>query len=79
MLVPVMLPMKLDQYKGIDIVVDDGLSVLQAAFNALEEAVTRTDNNEVLVHLLKEVISHLEHAGAVQTPSSFQERGIRKP
>jgi hypothetical protein len=36
----------------------------------------RDDNLQV--HLLKEVISHLEHAGAVQNPSSLQERGKYK-
>ncbi|KAE8444619.1 hypothetical protein EG329_014367 [Mollisiaceae sp. DMI_Dod_QoI] len=59
---------------------DNGLSVLQAAFNALDEATaSHTNNNSVFVHLIKEVISHLEHAGAVQNPSSLQERGIRRP
>ena len=52
--------------------VDNGLSVLQATFNAVDEAVKQ--NDIVLVHLLKEVISHLEHAGAVRDPTSLQER-----
>jgi len=59
----------------INIFLDDGLSVLQAAFNALDEAAMCLENNGVLVHLIKEVISHLEHAGAVQSPTSLQERG----
>jgi hypothetical protein len=55
---------------------DNGLSILQATFNALDGAKFRYDN--VLVHLLKEVISHLEHAGAVHDPTSLQERGLSK-
>ncbi|RDL38675.1 uncharacterized protein BP5553_03015 [Venustampulla echinocandica] len=55
---------------------DNGLSVLQAAFDALDGAVLRNDG--VLAHLLKEVISHLQHAGAVIDPMSLQERGINK-
>ncbi|KAL5317468.1 hypothetical protein ACEPPN_014563 [Leptodophora sp. 'Broadleaf-Isolate-01'] len=51
-------------------------SILHATFNALDEAVKQTDI--VLVHLLKEVISHLEHAGAVQDPTSLEERSTRK-
>jgi hypothetical protein len=31
-------------------------------------------NNGVLMHMFKEVISRLEHAGAVIDPTSFQER-----
>jgi hypothetical protein len=53
------------------------LSVLQSAFNALEAA-SHADNDAVLVHLIKEVVSHLEHAGAVQNPTSLQEREVRK-
>jgi hypothetical protein len=30
-----------------------------------------------MVYLIKEVISHLEHAGAVLDPSSLQERGMK--
>jgi hypothetical protein len=52
------------------------LSILQATFKALEDGKLR--NDDVLVHLLKEVISHLEHAGAVYDPTSLQERGFRK-
>lgn len=52
-------------------------SILHATYNALDDAVKQTDS--VLVHLLREVISHLEHAGAVQNPTSLQERGIRTP
>ncbi|KAK0109879.1 hypothetical protein ONS95_002550 [Cadophora gregata] len=51
-------------------------SILHATYNALDDAVKQTDS--VLVHLLREVISHLEHAGAVQNPTSLQERGTRK-
>ena len=53
------------------------MSVLQAAFDALEAA-AHADNGAVLVHLIKEVVSHLEHAGAVQNPTSLQERGFRR-
>jgi hypothetical protein len=42
-------------------------------FNALDEAVKHSDS--ILTHLIKEVISHLEHAGAVLDPKSLQERG----
>ncbi|KAL2069053.1 hypothetical protein VTL71DRAFT_15391 [Oculimacula yallundae] len=56
---------------------ESGRSILQAAFTALQEAIKKPDN--VLVHLLKEVISHLEHAGAVQDPTSLEERGTRTP
>lgn len=58
------------------IILANGLSVLQAAFDALDMAISR--NNDVLAHLLKEVISHLEHAGAVRDPTSLQEREIIK-
>lgn len=63
----------------IDLVIDDDTSVLQAACNALDKAAAaRLDNDGVRVHLLKEVISYLEHAGAVLNPSSLQERRMRK-
>ncbi|KAH7336222.1 hypothetical protein BKA65DRAFT_29867 [Rhexocercosporidium sp. MPI-PUGE-AT-0058] len=52
------------------------MSILHATFNALDAAVKQTD--KVLVHLLKEVISYLEHAGAVQDPTSLEERGAKK-
>lgn len=51
-------------------------SILHATYSALDDAVKQTDS--VLVHLLREVISHLEHAGAVQNPTSLQERGVRR-
>ncbi|KAE9368274.1 ankyrin [Stipitochalara longipes BDJ] len=54
---------------------DNELSVLQATHHALDEAVKHDDH--VLVYLVKEVIAHLEHAGAVLDPSSLQERGVR--
>ena len=54
--------------------IDDGTSILQASFNALTDAMKHGD--VVLVHLVKEVISHLEHAGAVLEPKSLQERGL---
>jgi hypothetical protein len=60
-----------------NIVPDNELSVLQATHHALDEAVKHNDH--VLVHLIKEVISHLEHAGAVLDPTSLQERGVRVP
>jgi len=60
----------------IDYDVDNGFSILHVTFNALHGARMRGD--DVLVHLFKEVISHLEHAGAVQDPTSLQERGISK-
>jgi hypothetical protein len=50
-----------------------GTSVLQATFAARNEAVL--NNDLVRLHLLKEVISHLEHSGAVAYPTSLQERG----
>jgi len=31
-------------------------------------------DDDVLIHLLKEVISHLKHANAVVDPTSFEER-----
>ena len=60
----------------VDHVIDNGLSILSATFDALNGAIMHSDN--VLVHLFKEVISHLEHAGAVQDPTSLQERSINK-
>jgi hypothetical protein len=54
---------------------DNELSVLQATLHALDEAVKHNDT--VLVYLINEVISHLEHAGAVLDPTSLQERGMR--
>ena len=54
---------------------DNELSVLQATLHALDEAAKHNDT--MLVYLIKEVISHLEHAGAVQDPTSLQERGMR--
>jgi hypothetical protein len=57
-------------------VTDNGVSVLQAASDALNEAARHSES--VLVHLVTEVISHLEHAGAVHDPSSLQERGVGK-
>jgi hypothetical protein len=54
---------------------DNELSVLQATHHALDEAVKH--DKHVLVHLINEVIAHLEHAGAVLDPSSLQERGRR--
>lgn len=66
------------RWLSIDLFIDDDTSVLQAAYNALDEAAARLDNDGVRLHLLREVISHLEHAGAVQNPSSLQERRIRK-
>jgi hypothetical protein len=59
-----------------DKVADNGVSVLQAASDALDEAARH--NQSVLVHLVTEVISHLGHAGAVHDPSSLQERGVGK-
>jgi len=50
-----------------------GTSVLQATFAARNEAVL--NNDLVRLHMLKEVISHLEHSGAVAYPTSLQERG----
>jgi hypothetical protein len=55
---------------------DNELSVLQATHHALDEAVKHNDH--VLVYLVKEVISHLEHAGAVLDPSSLLERGVKR-
>ncbi|KAH8672774.1 hypothetical protein BGZ60DRAFT_485198 [Tricladium varicosporioides] len=55
---------------------DNGSSVLQATSNALDEAVK--NKQELLAHLLREVISHLEHAGAERNPTSILERGIRR-
>jgi hypothetical protein len=54
---------------------DNELSVLQATHHALDEA--RKHGEEVLVHCIREVVAHLEHAGAVLDPSSLQERGVR--
>ena len=54
---------------------DNELSVLQAPLHALDEAAKHNDT--MLVYLIKEVISHLEHAGAVQDPTSLQERGLK--
>lgn len=50
--------------------------MLQAAFNALTNAMKHGD--PVTVHLVKEVISYLEHAGAVLEPRSLQERGLSR-
>lgn len=60
----------------INSLVDNGLSIIQATFKALEDAKLR--NDDVLIHLLKEVISHLEHAGAAHDPTSLEERGLSK-
>ena len=57
----------------VDMETDDDMSVLQATCNALEGATKHGDC--ILVHLLREVIAHLEHAGAVLDPKSIQERG----
>ncbi|KAF4622728.1 hypothetical protein G7Y89_g14300 [Cudoniella acicularis] len=56
---------------------DNGLSVLQSARHALDEAVKH--DQAIQIHLLREVISHLEHAGAVQNPTSLLERGSGSP
>ncbi|KAE8450375.1 hypothetical protein EG329_006449 [Mollisiaceae sp. DMI_Dod_QoI] len=47
-------------------------SILQATLNARSGHV----NNPVKMHLYKEVISYLEHEGAVSEPSLLQERGL---
>jgi hypothetical protein len=54
--------------------IDIGTSILQATCNALENATKHGD--AIQIHLLKEVISHLEHAGAALQPKSTQERGM---
>jgi len=69
-----LLPRMMFTHWVTDKVADNGVSVLQAASDALDEAARH--NESVLVHLLTEVISHLEHAGAVHDPSSLQERGV---
>jgi hypothetical protein len=50
-----------------------GLSVLQATLAARDKAVLA--NDRIRMHMFKEVISHLELAGAVTHPTSLQERG----
>lgn len=50
--------------------------MLQGAFNSLTDAMKHGD--PVLVHLIKEVVSYLEHAGAVLEPRSLQERGLNR-
>jgi hypothetical protein len=53
---------------------DNGVSILQATYNAKLAAVLRDDT--ISIHLFKEVISHLEYAGAVPDPTSLEERGF---
>jgi ankyrin repeat protein len=47
-------------------------SILQATFNARSGYV----NDAVKLHLYKEVVSYLQHEGAVPDPTIFQERGF---
>lgn len=50
--------------------------MLQAAFNARDAAVKRGDG--IQMHLMKEVVAYLEHAGAQLEPRSMLERGMLK-
>ncbi len=50
-----------------------GPSILLATFAARDKAVLA--NERIRMHMFKEVISHLEHAGALLYPNSLQERG----
>jgi hypothetical protein len=55
-------------------VTDNGVSILQATYNAKSAAVLRDET--ISIHLFKEVISQLEYAGAVTDPTSLEERGF---
>lgn len=48
---------------------------MQAAHNALHGATRSGDI--VLVYMMREVVSYLEHGGAIVDPSSLQERGSK--